>query len=312
MSTVVTLTMNPAVDKSAVTSDVVAEHKLRCHTPRREPGGGGINVARALQTLGTRATAIFPAGGPTGDMLTRVLADEAVPHKHVPTAAWTRENLTIFEESTDQQYRFGMPGPELQAAEWQACLDHLARIDSPAYLVASGSLPPSVPSDFYARVSRLARERGARLLLDTSGEPLRAAAAEGVYLLKPNAREFAQLTEEPFESEQQQETLARQLVARGACEILVLSLGAAGILLATADGIRRLRSPAVPIRSKVGAGDSMMAGLTHGLVQGQDLLAVARLGVAAGAAAVMTPGTELCRREDVEQLTARLAAAKDA
>ncbi len=308
MQKVATLTMNPAVDKSAEVQDVVAERKLRCTEPRREPGGGGVNVSRAIRKLGGRSTAVLPAGGPTGDMLTGLLADEGVEVSCVACAGWTRENLTIYETSTQQQYRFGMPGARLSADEWQRCVARVEEAGASAYVVASGSLPPGVPTDMYARVGHAAKGVGARFLLDSSGAPLREAGEEGVFLLKPNAREFEELTGEPFESEEQQEALARELVAQGRCEVLVLSLGAAGVLFVTADHVERVRTPAVPIRSKVGAGDSMMAGIVLGLAREMGLRAAVCYGVAAGAAAVMTPGTELCRRSDVEDLHTRLMA----
>jgi 6-phosphofructokinase 2 len=214
----------------------------------------------------------------------------------------------IFEEPTERQYRFGMPGPTLKEAEWRECLARIHAAERPGYVVASGSLPPGVPEDFYAQVSRAAKKAGARFLLDASGRPLQRAAAEGVFLLKPNAREFAMLTGEPLESEKQQERLGRDLVENGVCQVLVLSLGAAGVLLTTHDEMERIRSPSVPIRSKVGAGDSMVAAIVLGLAQGLDIRAAVCFGVAAGAAAVMTPGSELCRLADVKRLHARLVA----
>lgn len=311
MHKVVTLTVNPAVDKSANVADVVPDRKLRCSTPQHEPGGGGINVSRAIRKLGGTSTAVFAAGGPTGAMLDELLDREAIPREHIETEAWTRENLIIFEESTDQQFRFGMPGPRLKESEWQACLARLEAVDTPAYIVASGSLRPGVPDDFYARVSRTAKRLGARLVLDASGAALRRAADEGVYLLKPNAREFTELTGEPFESEAQQERLARGLIENGSCEVLVLSLGAAGALFVTAGHLERVRTPTVPIQSKVGAGDSMVAGIVYALARDWDLRKAICYGTAAGAAATMTPGTELCRSEDVEELHERQMACAD-
>jgi 6-phosphofructokinase 2 len=308
MDKIATITMNPAVDKSAVVSEVVAERKLRCASLRREPGGGGINVSRAIRQLEGRSTAIFPAGVPTGKKLTELLDSEGIAQECVSTEAWTQENLTIFEESTERQYRFGMPGAKLQELEWQACLARIDSMDAPDCLVASGSLPPGVPEDFYAQAAQTAKRAGARFLLDTSGAPLRHAASEGVFLLKPNAREFAELTGEPFEAEGQQEDLARGLVEDGCCEVLVLSLGAAGVLMVTQEHVERIRSPSVPIRSKVGAGDSMVGALVLGLARKLEVRSAMCLGVAAGAAAVMTPGTELCRREDVKHLHTRLMA----
>lgn len=310
MATIITLTMNPALDISAEIDRVVPEHKLRCGPPDFAPGGGGINVARAIAKLGGTATAIYTRGGPFGEMLRDLLDDEGMKTRPVTIAGPTRMSFTAGETSSEQQYRFAMPGPTLQEAEWQHCLDILANLDPrPDYLVASGSLPPGVPVDYYARLSRITAAGGSRLIVDTSGEALRATLREGqgVYAIKPNLRELRALAGDELVDEQQQEDLARDIIARGQSEVLILSLGAAGVLLVTAEGSERLRAPTVPIRSKIGAGDSTVAGFTLGLARAMPLRAAVRFGIAAGAAAVMTPGTELCRREDTERLYDQIA-----
>jgi len=307
MQTIVTLTMNPTIDKSATVSRVAAGRKLRCELPRHEPGGGGVNVSRAIGRLGGESLALYPAGGALGQMLERLLDQEKVPHSPVSIQGMTRENLTIFDQSTDEQFRFGMPGPTLTEEEWQACLDELVELDPrPDYVVGSGSLPPGTPEDFYARVARRVREMGGRAIVDTSEGPLQAAAEEGVYLLKPNMRELGQLAGHKLGDESTQEAVAKDLVESGQAEVIVVSLGAAGALLASREGLVRFRAPTVPIRSKIGAGDSMVAAIVLALVRGQAVEEAVRLGVAAGAAAVMTPGTELCRREDTERLYERM------
>lgn len=303
MKPIATLTLNPAVDKSADVRHVLAEDKLRCSRPRYEPGGGGLNVSRAIQKLGGASTAYYLAGGPTGAVLEKLLADEALPQVRLPIGGWTRENLIVREEVSGRQYRFGMPGPEVAEAEWKGCLSRLEALDpAPAYLVASGSLPPGVPEDAYARLARMAQRNGVRLLLDTSGAALRAAMREPVFLIKPNIAELAMLAGHPIEGEAELEGVAMELVAERRCRALLVSLGARGALLATADGPVRLYAPTVPIQSKVGAGDSMMGGAALALARGRPLVEAARYGVAAGTAAVITPGTELCRRADVERL----------
>ncbi len=306
MKTVVTITMNPAVDRSAFADEIVPDRKVRCVDVRREAGGGGINVSRAIGKLGGKSTAVFPVGGPTGEILRQLVEEERIATRCVSSEAWARENITVIDRSTEQQYRFTMPGPALQESEWRAILQEVGGIPEADYVVASGSLPPGVPEDFYALVGAEAEKLGARLIIDTSGGPLRHAIRQGAYLLKPNAREFGQLMDEPFETEEQQETLARRLIDEQCCTVLVLSLGAAGVLMATPDGIDRVRSPSVPITSKVGAGDSTVAGIVYGLAHDLPIRQAVCLGVAAGAAAVMTPGSELCRREDVAHLLGRL------
>jgi 6-phosphofructokinase 2 len=172
----------------------------------------------------------------------------------------------------------------------------------PEYLVASGSLPPGVPADFYARVARLGKNRGAKVIIDVSGKAMKSALEEGVYLIKPNVREFRELVGKDIREEAQIKAAAQQFVKDGRCELLVISLGAAGALMVSEEVTERILPPTVPIVSKVGAGDSMVAGIVLSLARGKPLRESVLFGVAAGAAAVMTPGTELCRREDAERL----------
>ena len=312
MQEIVTLTVNPAIDKSTRIDHVAADRKLRCEAPQHDPGGGGINVSRVITRLGGNSLALYPAGGLLGQMLNDLLDQEQVRYHSLPIEGMTRENLTVLEKSDNRQFRFGMPGPTLREEEWQRCLDELAKLEpKPTYIVASGSLPPGVPQDFYARVAKLGKDTGSRVIVDSSGEALAAAARAGVYLLKPNMRELAQLAEHEIEDEAEQERMAQELIANGYAEVVVVSLGAAGALLASEKGLARLRAPTVQIVSKIGAGDSMVAGIVLALVRGETLENAVRFGIAAGAAAVMTPGTELCRREDTEALYKRILAQEE-
>jgi 6-phosphofructokinase 2 len=300
---IVTLTMNPALDESTSVEYVLPDRKLRCQAPRYEPGGGGINVARAIRKLGGDALACFPVAGPAGELLRQLLDAEGVRQMPVPITGWTRENLNVLEEVSGRQFRFCMPGPTLRDTEWPWFLEWLRRLQPPpAYVVASGSLPPGVPDDFYARAAAVVREAGSRLVLDTSGAPLARAVEQGVHLLKPSRHEFQALVGEPGADESEFASLGAAVVKRGWCDILVLSLGPGGALWVTGAGSERLAAPAVSIKSSVGAGDSMVGGIVLSLARGRSLSEAVRFGVAAGAAAVMNPGTALCRREDVERL----------
>jgi 6-phosphofructokinase 2 len=300
---VVTLTMNPALDESTSVEYVIPDRKLRCRAPTYEPGGGGINVARAIRKLGGDALACFPVAGPAGALLTQLLDAEGVRQRAVPTVGWTRENLNVLEEVSGRQFRFCLPGPTLGDTEWPVFLDWLRGLrPAPPFVVASGSLPPGVPVDFYGRVASVAREMGSRLVLDTSGPALAQAVGQGVHLLKPSRHEFQALMGESEVEEAELASLGATAVKRGWCEVLVLSLGAGGALWVTAAECERLAAPAVPIKSSVGAGDSMVAGIVLSLARGRPLREAVRYGVAAGAAAVMNPGTALCRQEDVERL----------
>ena len=307
MPNIITITMNPCIDKSTSVDNVVAERKLRCSRPRYEPGGGGINVARAMHRLGEEAMAFYLAGGAVGKMLDKLLAEEQIRYERFEIGAISRESLVVYEESSEQQYRFGMPGPEVKEKEWQEFMDWLDESSpKPDFIIGSGSLPPGVPEDFYARVSKWGKHHGAKTIVDTPGEPLSLACKEGVFLVKPNLRELEILAGKSIESEQEQENLARRLVDECGTEVVVVSLGAAGALFAWKEGVDRVRTPTVPIKSKVGAGDSMVAGIMTALKRGWEIPDAVRFGVAAGAAAVMTEGTELCRREDTELLYERI------
>lgn len=302
---IVTLTLNPSVDVSSSVERVLAEDKLRCAPPRRDPGGGGVNVSRGIDRLGGASVAVYTAGGPTGDMLRLALDRTGIEQRTVPIQRWTRENLHVEETSTGRQFRFGMPGPELGEAEWRACLEALEGL-TPAYLVASGSLPPGVPDDFHAEVARWGRAQGARVIVDTSGNALCRAVEVGVYAVKPNLRELAALAGHSVEREEQQEEACRRLIERGKCEVVLATLGPDGALLVTRTCRRRIRAPEVPVLSRVGAGDSTVAGFVFALACGRDVVEAALLGVAAGTAAVMTPGTGLFRRADAEALYAAM------
>lgn len=297
MAAVVTLTLNPAIDTSTSVARVAPEKKLRCEAPIHEPGGGGLNVARAIRNLGGDVCAWWASGGRQGRRLGDLLDADGLSHRPFPIAGETRENLAVFEEASAQQYRFNMPGGEVADAE-----EVLAaiRASDPAYLVLSGSLPPGLDPDFYARAAAVAPP-GTRVVVDTSGEPLRHALAGGAFLAKPNLGELREVVGEDLGDDDRIAAAIREVV-RGGVEVMVVSIGAGGVLLGTAEGVEAIRAPTVPIRSKVGAGDSTVGGIVAGLCRGMGVRDAVRFGVAAGAAAVMTEGTRLCRREDVERL----------
>jgi 6-phosphofructokinase 2 len=300
---VLCLTMNPSVDLATETERVVPTEKLRCSETQHDAGGGGVNVARVLSRLGGLCTALCPAGGSSGQWLQNRMEQEGLHSIFVPTAAETRVSFAVHEHSTGAEYRFVMPGPRLTEAEWQACLNELERADVfPDLLVASGSLPPGVPEDFYARLAALCRDRGARMVLDTSGPPLAAAVSKGVFLVKPNLRELASLCGRALETPAQWQVAARALVDDGRAEVVALTLGHLGALLVTREGMWNAPPLPVKVASAVGAGDSFVAGMVWGLQQQQALTEAFSWGVACGSAALVSTGTGLCSLADVRRL----------
>jgi 6-phosphofructokinase 2 len=297
------LTMNPSVDLATDTAEVVPTHKLRCSPTAHDAGGGGINVARTVVRLGGACMALCPAGGPTGDWLRRRLAEEGMASRFVASAEDTRVSFTVHESRSGQEFRFVMPGPRLSEAEWRACLDALDATDPfPGLLVASGSLPPGVPNDFYARVARLVAERGSRLVLDTSGAPLDAALQAGVFLVKPNLRELSAHLGRELPDHPAQLAALRQLVASGRCEAVALSLGHRGALLATRQAAWFAPPLAIEPLSAVGAGDSFVGGMVWALTQGLDWADSLVWGVACGTGALLSVSTGLCRAADALHL----------
>ena len=302
---IVTLCMNPALDITTGTDVVRPTDKLRCAGARYDPGGGGINVAHVVEVLGIPATAVFPAGGPAGDVVHNLLVAEGLAVQRIHIGAPTRESFTVNEFSTRRQYRFVLPGPQLSIAEQTDCLLHLRRAAPGARIVvASGSLPPGVPEDFYQQVADVCAELGKTFLLDTSGGGL-AHVKSGVFLLKPSIRELREYLggdAADLTTEAEQVAAAQGLVARGVARHVLVSLGAQGALLVGADAAYRFAAVQVPPGSGVGAGDAMLAGVAVGIARDWPLSEAVRLGIAAGSAMLLTPGTAPCTREDTERL----------
>lgn len=299
---IVTLCMNPALDITTSTEVVHATDKLRCAAARYDPGGGGINVAHVAQVLGAAATAVFPAGGPAGELVDKLLVAEGLTTHRITIGGSTRESFTIDELSTKRQYRFVLPGPELTLSEQTDCLLQLRRAAaSAAIVVASGTLPPGVPEDFYQQVANVCADLGAMFLLDSSGGGLTHVNSR-VFLIKPSLRELREAVGRALTTDSEQLEAAREIIERGAARYVLVSRGAEGALLASRDGGQLFAPVPVPPGSGVGAGDAMVAGVAVGLTRGWPLTKAVRLGIAAGAAMLLTPGTAPCTREDTERL----------
>lgn len=298
--TIVTLTLNPCLDISAEVDDLKPDNKLRCRNVRREPGGGGVNVSRAIALLGGRAIAVFPAGGGTGKRIDESLKRMGVDSHPVFIERLTRESFAVRELHHGEQYRFAMPGPELK--EWQMCLQTVIDFDPPpAYLILSGSLPPGVPENFYAQLARHFADLPTKVILDTSGKPFELALGEQIYLIKPNQQELEQHCDCSLAREKDQEKLCRELVDNNSCEVLVLTLGKGGALLTTRDDQFRAAGIEVDEVSSVGAGDSFVGGMILALHRGWTMRDAFLYGMAAGTAAMLSEGTQLCDKDDTDR-----------
>lgn len=299
---IATLTMNPTIDADYEVERVEPTIKLRSTREQYDPGGGGLNVARVFERFGGKARCFYPSGGATGAALEGLLARHGFEHQPIPIDGNSRVCVNVVESSTGREFRFVPPGPALSEPEWQACLAALGQARG-EFLVASGSLPRGVPADFYARVARVAAQSGMRMVLDTSGGALlEGLAGKGIHLVKPSLEELSELAGRGLETVEEIEAVARTIVERGEAAMVAVTMGERGGLLATREGADYV--PAIPVetRSSVGAGDSFVAAMVHRLAIGWAPLDAFRFGMAAGSAAVMTPGTDMCRPEDAERL----------
>ncbi len=306
MSKIITIAFNPCIDKSASVKKLIPEKKLHCSEPIFEPGGGGINVARAIKKLGGEPVAIYPAGGYTGQFFNHLLEKENVPSVVIEVEHAMRENVIVLEESTNNQFRFGFPGAKLNEDEWQKCLDAINGIDDAKYIVASGSLPEGVPQNIFARLATIAKKKNTRLIVDTSNEALLQAADEGVYMMKPNIGELSYLVSKNELAPEEISEAGREIISKGKCEVLVVSMGEEGAMLLTKDTEFTVKPPVVEKHSTVGAGDSMVAGIVLQLSRGKNIQEAFLYGVASGTAATMNPGTELCHKKDADELYSKL------
>ena len=298
---IVTLTVNPAIDLSAKAASVQPGHKIRTFDERYDPGGGGINVARVIRELGGETLAVFASGGVTGRFVEQMLTQEKVPWHAVPIGGSCRISVTVHETSTGQEYRFVPRGPNLTAAECGNILGTLRGIEA-HWIVASGSLAPGMPTDFYAQVAGVAAALGARFVLDTSGSALAASLGHGIFLLKPSLSELETIVGRKVRDLGGQMDEAKRLVQSGAADMIALTLGSDGAILATSERTFHLPAPPVKVRTGVGAGDSFLAGLVFALAHGKPAERALELAVACGAAAVQGSGTAQVRRADVAAL----------
>jgi 6-phosphofructokinase 2 len=306
MLPVLTITLNPALDLTTSLDHLAPARKLRCGPVRLDAGGGGVNVSRAIKELGGESRAFVAIGGHTGAQFRAILDRTGIEVEYWPLIEETRTSFTVMETASGQPYRFVLPGPRVSPAEANAILDRIAQRSGShrGFVVASGSLPPGIPDDFYGGLACRCRELGARLIVDSHGAALRAAAAERPYLIRLNHLEAQELL--GGDSQIAAHTLARELVDTGLAEAAIVTVGERGAIVASAGRQIEIRPPRVEVKSGVGAGDSFVAALTFGLAKGWDLEDAARYGVAAAAAAVITEATELCKRDTVDTFFAAI------
>ncbi|ATA25296.1 6-phosphofructokinase II [Brenneria goodwinii] len=303
MPQIFTLTLAPSLDCATTTPKIYPEGKLRCTAPVFEPGGGGINVARAIVHLGGEACAIFPIGGPTGDHLAELLEQEGVKTQTLHTQDWTRQNLHVHADNSGEQFRFVMPGARLTDGELDQLVDRILKIPAGSLLVISGSLPPGCDVEKLTYLVKQAQNGKLSCVVDSSGAALEACLKQGdLALVKPNHNELSALTGRPLESPDDVYNAASELIRTGSTERVVVSLGPQGALAIDSKDCIQAVPPPVKKLSTVGAGDSMVGAMTLKLAANAGLGEMVRYGVAAGTAATLNHGTRLCSKADTQRL----------
>ena len=299
---IVTLTLNPSVDRTVEVEALIRGDVMRALGVRVDPGGKGINVSRALAAHGLATRAVVTLGGAEGEHLVALLRDTGIELVPVSIQGAIRSNITVVEPDGTTT-KFNEPGAQLSADELAAVFAAVkAAAEAADWLVASGSLPPGTPPDVYADLVRGLAGSGTSVAVDTSGPALEAVLAAGPTLVKPNRDELAEVTGMGLSTIADVVEAAGRLRDLGAGAVLA-SLGADGAVLVDDDGAIHGRTPAVPQRSSVGAGDAMLAGFLAGGGKGADALVE---GLAWGAAAVLQPGSGMPSPTDIDRLAVRL------
>ncbi len=302
MASIVTITFNPCVDISSAVDALLPEKKMRCGPLVYEAGGGGINVARAIKKLGGSALAIYLAGGNSGATLQSLLEAESLDAVIINTGVNTRVNVMMVDKSSTLQYRFITAGNPVSELYLEQCIETLEGLSNVEYIVVSGSLQPGLPHDIFGRLSVIATQKQAKLIIDVPTDVMKANPIKGAYLLKPNLNELSMLAgKEELEGDEITEA-AKIIIAKNICETVVVSMGPAGALLVTKDITERFITPPVKIKTTVGAGDSMVAGIVMYLAANKDIKEAVRFGVACGTAATLNEGTQLCKMEDAQKM----------
>jgi 6-phosphofructokinase 2 len=301
---ILTLTLNPALDMATDVARMVPGDKLRCSDPLLDPGGGGLNVSRAIKALGGDSLALVALGGLTGDRLAGLIRAQDITFLAILAPGETRQSLTVTEAETGRQYRFLLPGPTWVEEDRARVFTLLRATARPGgYSVISGSQPPGVPRDFPAQLA--ASMPGSRVVLDTSGAALSEAVARpipGLAVLRMDGEEAEGLAGRSLHSRADTAAFAQSLVQAGVAERVIVARGADGNVLVDAKSRLFAKAPKVSVKSAVGAGDSFVAAFVLALARGEADGRALALGCAAAAAAVITDATQLCRLEDVQRL----------
>ncbi len=299
---IATVTLNPSLDRTVNVEELVIDEANRWTSLRQDPGGKGINVSRVVHELGGETIAYGFIGGIDGETLKHLLRQQGVPFDFTPIEGEIRSNFIITDLKTRRQTRIDAPGPHILGRELRKLIQQITRIKpKPGFLVFAGSVPPGVPADIYRQLIEKVKNSGIKTILDSDNQWLKEGIVAKPNIIKPNVHEAEELLGTHLKDEAAIIEAVKTLANQG-IDVAIISRGRDGLIAASEGKILKVTPPQVEVSSTVGAGDSTIAGLVLKLNQGHKIDEACRWAVAAGTAATLTPGTELCRREDVERL----------
>jgi len=301
-----TITLNPALDHFLDVGRLRVDDANRVRSECLYAGGKGIDVSRAIRRLGGDSMALGFIGGHNGRLMVEMLKAEGVTTYFTPIAQETRRDIVICTADGATQTMLNSRGPLITAAEWKEFLGHLGLLElRDAYVVVGGSLPRGVPADAYYQIVQLVQGRGARAVLDADGACFKAGLKAKPFAIKPNVNELRRLTGRALRAEREIVRVASEVNRKGVSVVLV-SRGRHGLLVVSREGSCRAVPPPVRVKSTVGAGDSTVAGFVLRHAGGGGLEECVRFATAAGTAATLAPGNQLCRLADVERLAPKV------
>ncbi|WP_343329444.1 1-phosphofructokinase family hexose kinase [Polaribacter staleyi] len=300
---VVTLTINPALDKSAKVAEMTPFDKLECSDITYHPGGGGVNISRVLHRLAIDSHCLFPYGGKTGEHLKDLLKAQHINVFATPISIWTRENFAVFDEKTGLQFRFGMPTTPFNEVEMESVEKLInEQVENNDIFVISGSLPVGLPTDYYSKLIQNLTAKGVKVIVDTSGPVFNEVLKNELFLIKPNQKELARLAGVEAQTKEEQEAFALKMVADQIAQYVVVSLGKDGAFIAHKNGIDYVSAPVISVKSTIGAGDSMVAGLIYAITQNETPKNMLRWGVACGVSATLSEGSDLAHKINIDKM----------
>jgi len=297
-----TLTLNPALDRTLLVENLKFEDANRVKKELRYAGGKGIDVSRVINELGGDSIALGFVGGYDGMELEGRLINEGINCDFVEIAEETRINVFIENKSGGKRTSLHAKGPKVSPSELATLYNKIKKLVSPAsWFIISGSLPSGLSNNIYAQFIHLMKNSGAKVFLDSDGLPLKKGIKAIPFAIKPNLFELERLAGKNIKDEKQMILFGKRLNDKGITYVFI-SMGEKGMLLISKDEVLKATPPKVKVQSTIGAGDSSVAGFVYAYEKKMSIPDCLRMAVACGTATVLTPGTALCKTEDVTRI----------